>query len=256
MRELVGPTDPKDFDNPTGELVYPYLPPEQYEAVLDFGCGCGRVARQLIQQRTRPARYLGLDVHRGMIEWCQTHLSPHAPEFEFVHHDVANPGFNPGAGKPDTAAFPAEDATFSLVNAWSVFTHLVESQASFYLREAARVLRPRGVLSGTWFLFDKQDFPMMHDFQNALYINPIDPSNAVIYDRGWLRREAADSGLTIVSVQPPAVRGYHWILVMALTEDARAEAPFPVDDAPIGRRPPPLLRPGAAELGLGPAGER
>jgi hypothetical protein len=96
----------------------------------------------------------------------------------------------------------------------------------------------------------------MHDFQNALYINPIDPSNAVIYDRGWLRREAADSGLTIVSVQPPAVRGYQWILVMALAEDARAEAPFPVDDAPIGRRPPPLLRPGAGELGLRPARER
>ena len=31
---------------------------------------------------------------------------------------------------------------------------------------------------------------MMQDFQNALYINDVDPSNAVIFDREWLRREA------------------------------------------------------------------
>jgi 16S rRNA G1207 methylase RsmC len=65
MRELVGPTDPTEFDNPSGNLVYPYLPADAYEAVLDFGCGCGRVARQLIQQSRPPQRYLGIDLHRG-----------------------------------------------------------------------------------------------------------------------------------------------------------------------------------------------
>ena len=54
MRVLVGPQDEQDFDNPTGRPVYPGLPPEAYRSVLDFGCGCGRVARQLIQQA--PAR--------------------------------------------------------------------------------------------------------------------------------------------------------------------------------------------------------
>jgi hypothetical protein len=39
MRALVGPTDPAAFDNPQGTLVYPYLPPEQYRSVFDFGCG-------------------------------------------------------------------------------------------------------------------------------------------------------------------------------------------------------------------------
>ena len=68
MRELVGPTDPSSFDNPTGDLIYPYLPESAYESVLDFGCGCGRVARQLIQQRVRPLHYLDIDLHRGMIQ--------------------------------------------------------------------------------------------------------------------------------------------------------------------------------------------
>jgi hypothetical protein len=50
IRELVGPTEPEAFDNPDHQLVYPYLEPAVYESVFDFGCGCGRVARQQIQQ--------------------------------------------------------------------------------------------------------------------------------------------------------------------------------------------------------------
>ncbi len=65
MRMLVGPLDPALFDNPDGKLVFPGLEPTQFRSVLDFGCGCGRVARQLIQQRPRPERYVGLDLHAG-----------------------------------------------------------------------------------------------------------------------------------------------------------------------------------------------
>jgi SAM-dependent methyltransferase len=250
MRELVGPTDPALFNNPSGDPIYPYLPPRLLEAVLDFGCGCGRVARQLIQQRERPKRYLGIDLHRGMIEWCRQNLAPHAVGFEFVHHDVHNLGFNPAPGKPETMPFPAADDAFTLVQAFSVFTHLTQAHASYYLGEAARVLRPDGMLHSTWFLFDKQDFPMMQDFQNALYINDADPTNAVIFDRDWLREEARAAGLTICSVVPPPIRGFQWIVIMAPTEAGLPEVPLPADDAPAGRAAPPLLRAGAENIGM------
>ena len=64
---------------------------------------CGEA---LIQQRPRPARYLGIDVHRGMIEWCRENLTPFAPSFEFMHHDVFSRGLNPGDGKPDERSSP------------------------------------------------------------------------------------------------------------------------------------------------------
>jgi hypothetical protein len=90
--------------------------------VFDFGCGCGRIARQLMQQSPRPQRYVGIDLHRGMIEWCRENLAPHAPGFEFQHHDVFNPGLNPGTDMrpPRTRPFPVGDRAFTLVNAWSV----------------------------------------------------------------------------------------------------------------------------------------
>ena len=249
MRELVGPTDPALFDNPGATPVYPYLPTHVYEAVFDFGCGCGRVARQLIQQRPRPDRYLGIDVHRGMVEWCRKNLTPFAPSFEFVHHDVFSAGLNPD-GKSDQAPFPAPADSFTLVQAFSIFTHLTQAQTVHYLREAARILRPDGVLHSTWFLFDKRDFPMMQDFQNALYINDVDPSNAVIFDREWLRREARSAGLTIYSVMQPSFRGYQWFLLMAPSREGLEEIQIPDDEGPVGRAPPPLLKPGAARIGL------
>jgi hypothetical protein len=44
------------------------------------------------------------------------------------------------------APFPAGDATFSLINALSVFTHLTELATVHYLAEASRILEDDGVL--------------------------------------------------------------------------------------------------------------
>ncbi len=249
MRELVGPTAPAAFDNPTGHLVFQNLLPEYYRSVFDFGCGCGRIARQLIQQSPRPERYLGIDLHRGMIRWCQKHLQAVIPSFEFVHHDVFNLGFNPGADKPSVLPFPAPDHGFTLVNAWSVFTHVSEEQAGFYMRECSRVLAKNGIFQSTWFLFDKSDFPMMQDFQNALFINDVDPSNAVIFDHRWLWRLVREAGMTIFNVIPPTVRGYQWVLHMALAEDDRGWVDIPEDSAARGIVRPPVGRHDAHRIG-------
>jgi SAM-dependent methyltransferase len=138
-----------------------------------------------MQQRARPRRYVGFDLHSGMVRWCREKLAPRAPGFEFLHHDVENPSFNPGPGKPLVLPMPAEDGSFSLVIAYSVFTHTTQAHAEYYLREVTRVMRPDGMLAASFFLFEKRYFPMMQDFQNALYINVEDPWNAVIFDREW-----------------------------------------------------------------------
>ncbi len=252
MRALVGPTDPEAFDNPTGKPVFEGLSDGQNASVLDFGCGCGRVARQLIQQRPRPQRYLGLDLHAGMVQWCSDNLAPHAPGFEFRHHDVFYAGFNPTGSQELHAPIPAGDGEFTLEVAISVFTHLTEVQTVAYLAELARVMAPDGVLISTWFLFDKREFPMMQENQNTLFINEHDVRNAVIYDRDWLRRAAAEAGLAIVQATPPSVRGYHWHLRMARADSGVDEVELPDDFALPGRQPPPPLPADASEIGARP----
>jgi SAM-dependent methyltransferase len=233
MRRLVGPFDVESYDNPTGALVYPWLPAETYDKVFDFGCGCGRVARQLLLQRTSPHLYVGVDLHAGMIGWCENNLHTVAPHFSFYHHDVFNVRHNPGREKPLTAPFPVADSQFTLVNALSVFTHLTEEQAEYYLRECARILHPQGVLHASWFLFDKPDHPMMDDDSNALYVSYVDPSAAVLFDRKWVRDTARRMGLTIYHVVPPGIRGYQWLVLMTRRTDV-PELELPPDTAPRG----------------------
>jgi len=252
LRRLVGPTEEKFFDNPTGDPVFPEFPREAYSFVLDFGCGCGRIARQLLQQRERPKKYVGLDLHRGMIQWCQRNLQPLSPGFEFHHQNVRNPGLNPkGSDKP--LPFPVPDGAVTLLLAWSVFTHVDEASAGFYLREIARVLAPEGAALTTWFLFDKTDFPMMQEFQNALFINPVDPTNAVIFDKSWLVDTAARVGLVPARIVPPDIRGFQWRLVLRHRSTKVDPVGFPEDLAPKGIERPPLTPMHAETLGISDA---
>jgi SAM-dependent methyltransferase len=226
MRALVGREEEDLFLEP------PEYDPAQARRVLDFGCGCGRLTRWFLGQKPPPEIYLGVDLNREMIEWCQANLR--APGFSYVHQDVFFSGLNP-EGALRVASIPSE-GPFTLILAVSFFTHLLEDQASFYLDEIARVLAAEGLVHSTWFLFDKRDFPMMQDFQNALFVNPSDLRNAVIYDRSWLLTQLAERGLCIVRAEPPTIRGFHWHLWFGR---GRYGVDLPPDEAPYGRKPPP-----------------
>lgn len=252
MRELVGLVDPAGYENPEGFACFSELgvPEANYRSYLDFGCGCGRSARRLALQHPRPERYVGIDLHPGMVAWCQRELQPVLEGFRFEHHKVFNPGLNPDRTLPWIAPFPVEDSSISLIEATSVFTHLIGGQAEHYLDEVARVLTHDGMLLATFFLFDKDITPFLQENQNALYCNPFDPTNAVMFDREWLRQAAVSRDLRIVRAVAPTVRGFHTWVGLARAEAGMMEVELPPDLAPSARRPPPLLRQGADRFGL------
>ena len=251
LRELIGGHDADAFENPSGRPIFDGLPDGQWRSYLDFGCGCGRSARRLALQYPRPERYVGLDLHHGMVRWCQENLQPVLEGFAFLHHDVFNPGLNPDRSRPWALPLPVADDSVSLIEATSVFTHLVEGQTEFYLDEVARILTSDGVLQATFFLFDKSAFPFLQPTQNALYVNPEDPTNAVAFDRGWLIQSLEDRGLCLIDAGPPEIRGFHWHLRVARVGSGHQAVSLPDDTAPVGHRPPPALRAGAAAFGPG-----
>jgi SAM-dependent methyltransferase len=216
-------------------LVYPHIPEENYRSVLDFGCGCGRVARQMILQHPRPESYIGLDVHPGAIAWASENLSPAAPGFSFVHLDVNDPLVNPDEQKPDVLPFPTPDDSVTLVDALSIFTHIVERDVPYYLGEIARVLSRNGLVNASFFLFEKSDFPALGPQHNALYGDAAYPKSAVFYDRGWLEQTLEDCGLGVLEIaQRPEVRGYQWLFVLGHRTDDREVLPLPRDDGERG----------------------
>lgn len=237
LRRTVGVEDVAFFDNPQGLPAFGLdVYAENYESVLDFGCGCGRIARQLLLQTENvPRRYLGVDLYKPSVDWCQRNLTPCAPWFEFRHLDAFNIGLNP-SGLAQARIETKE--TFSLINAHSVFTHILEEDLAFYFNECMRLLKPNGVIRATWFLFNKELFPMMQSFQNCLYINRQDPSNATIYDMELVKDLYRSSGLTMYKIYRPYVRGHQWLIYAKRSKGVNV--PFPEDDGPIGLARPPV----------------
>jgi SAM-dependent methyltransferase len=98
-------------------------PPASIGPLLDFGCGCGRVARH----------WTGLDLHGSdanaeAVTWCRANLPG-----TFTANELEPP-------------LPRPDASFDAVYALSVLTHLPEELGLAWRDELRRVLRPGGLL--------------------------------------------------------------------------------------------------------------
>lgn len=100
---------------------------EGLHAVLDFGCGCGRLFRHW--HSIQGPEMFGVDCNAKLIEWCQKNL----PFGTFL---VSNS--NP--------PLPHADGIFDFIYATSVFTHMSEELQLLWMKEFSRLLRPRGYL--------------------------------------------------------------------------------------------------------------
>jgi SAM-dependent methyltransferase len=145
------------------------------DAVIDMGCGVGRMAVPLAYYLDASGSYAGFDISREAIDWCRENVAPLHPNFEFTAADLFNKRYNPeGKTKAADFRFPYEDDSFSFAIATSLFTHLLPEDMRHYLAEAARVVRPGGTLFLTFYLLDpeiedrKALWPPSLSFEHAL----------------------------------------------------------------------------------------
>ncbi len=99
---------------------------DEVGSILDFGCGCGRVIRHLA---SLPVELHGSDANKRLVSWCRENLA----FARFTLNGLAPP-------------LSYADASFDLVYALSVFTHLPEALQKPWRNELHRVLRPEGLL--------------------------------------------------------------------------------------------------------------
>jgi SAM-dependent methyltransferase len=96
-------------------------PLDAFANVLDWGVGCGRVARHF--PRGRAAALTGCDIDHDNVAWCAANLPG-----TFVASRLVPP-------------LPFDAGAFDLVYGVSVFTHLREAMQLRWLDELARVTR-------------------------------------------------------------------------------------------------------------------
>jgi SAM-dependent methyltransferase len=133
---LVAGTADVDWFLRTGKLGFESLietlsrnrvEPRDLSAVLDFGCGCGRVTRYW--KDWKGTRIHGVDYNPRLVEWCRRNLP-----FASFAVNQSEPPLQFATGELD------------LVYALSVFTHLSESAQIAWMEEMRRVIRPGGYL--------------------------------------------------------------------------------------------------------------
>ena len=131
MRATTGVTREREFAHHGASLWQALsdaspIPLAQYPSLLDFGCGCGRLARMF---KGFPGRLAGCDVDPRVVAWCQSALD---------YMDVRRSRVQPPT--------PFADGEFAAIVSISIFTHLTEASQDGFLAELRRLARPDGLL--------------------------------------------------------------------------------------------------------------
>ena len=94
-------------------------------AVVDLGCGSGRLAHALGKELK--IEYYGIDIVEALLAYARTKTPAH---YRFILNYTLN--------------IPLPDASADMIAAFSVFTHLRPAETYIYLEDMRRVLKPGG----------------------------------------------------------------------------------------------------------------
>jgi SAM-dependent methyltransferase len=178
------------------------------DAVLDVGCGSGRMALPLTGYLNREGRYAGFDVSREAIAWCTENIAGSHPNFDFRVVDIQNGVYNPTGGyRSSDFRFPYTDGSFDVVLLASVFTHMLPADVTHYLHEIVRVLKPGGRSLITFFLLNeesaalseegKASFNFEHEMPGYRTTHVDHPEAATAYPEAFVRDLYRECGLEL-----------------------------------------------------------
>lgn len=179
-------------------------------AVLDVGCGPGRIAKELTRYLRAGGSYHGIEVQGAIVDHLRT-VHSGRPNFHFHHADIHNTNYNEAAAaSPAEYRFPLPDESVQVVVLRSVFTHMLPPEIDNYMREIARVLTPGGRSLITYYLLNEQSRPFVDSRPrpvSAAY--PYDGRGSFPHDYGTYRVRYEEVPERAVALDEPFVRALY-----------------------------------------------
>lgn len=157
------------------------LPRELGAEVLEIGCGSGAMAAEVLRARPDVQRYVATDVDPAMVALARRQLAGFGERAE--------------AQEVDAAGLPFTDGSFDVVVSWLMLHHTISWEQ--VLADAARVLRPGGLLAG-------YDLP---DLRRSRFIHRLTRSTVRMVAPEDLTAELERLGLREVKVRPLGIAG-------------------------------------------------
>jgi SAM-dependent methyltransferase len=177
--------------------------------VVELGCGCGRIALALNDPRWDPwfkGTYLGVDIDSEMLQYCRNNFP--APRFEFILSPHNSETYSPNKSnsmreKPGDLVIAAPESK-DFVYSIGLFTNLLETEISSYLKETYRILRPDGAMLMNFLCIEHVDLGHRWTFHyrrgNAYIENANYPEAAVAYHEAFITELSIDCGFRNVAV--------------------------------------------------------
>ena len=93
--------------------------------ILDIGCGAGRLAQGLLQNRAEIKNYTGVDIRDQVINYCKNEISVKDDKYKFYHLKMRNIRYNNKySSEINFELFLPYQKKYDLIYMFSVFSHL------------------------------------------------------------------------------------------------------------------------------------
>lgn len=190
--------------------------------ILDFGCGCGRLALPMLQYLSEQGSYTGIDIVPRLIQFCTSHISPNyrncrfflSPDSNVLYEQYRQDSASELAILENLEELGTEK--FDVIAAFSVFTHLTDSQAASYLERFRPLLKPNGQVLISCFLLNDASRGYLEQGKSTIAFGPEaqesrdvyyvdDVLTAVGYEEHRLQRMAQEAGF-----EPVVTYHGHW----------------------------------------------
>jgi SAM-dependent methyltransferase len=145
-------------------------------AILDWGCGPGRITRHLPSLLDPSCKIYGTDPNKKYVAWCQKNI----PEIKFSANDWAPPMRN------------YDSNFFDFIYGISIFTHMSGNMHFLWQEEIMRILKPGGI-----FLFTTQ---------GASFVEKLSKHELTLFHEGKIieKSNTKEGHRTYSSFQPEA----------------------------------------------------